>query len=194
MKDQSLIIRSIAEFEAESRGEHRAATRFVPRNPLGGTLHDMPFTVLQISTEGLRIRHELPVLEGQVGELELALPSPSPILAMDIQVVWTNVGERCVSGLRVLDAEVLQQVLDQLSRAGELIVDDGDRAGSSFEHLTDREVVSILRAVRRVEGGRDEVTSVWESLDRTVDKAKVESVVTWLRRTRESAAEAQRAL
>ena len=194
MRDQSLIIRSIAEYEAESRGEHRAAPRSVPRRPLGGTFRDMPFTVLQLSTEGMRIRHDAQLLEGETAEIALALPSPAPVVTMQAQVAWTSMGERSVSGLRVLDGAALRQALDHLSRAGELLPDEGDRGTSPLGNLTDEDVAAILRAARRADPRTDEVTSVWESLDRRLDKGKVESVVTWLRRARETAAEAQRAL
>ena len=180
---RSLIVRSIADYEAERRGEHRSASRFVPRNPLGGTLDDMPFTVLQVSTEGLRIRHDAPLLEGQVVPITLALPSPEPVIPMEAQVVWTSVGERCVSGLRVLDRETLHDVLDRLDRANELMDDAGDRGSSPLGDLTDAEVALILRAIRR-----------GKSLEGRVDQARVDSVVTWLCRTRESAAEAHLAL
>lgn len=183
MSDQSLIVRSIAEYEAEARGEHRGAARSVPREPVGGTIHDLPFTVLQLSADGMRIRQDTPLLERETVQVALALPSPEPIMNLAAQVAWTSVGERCVSGLRVLDPAAMQNVLDRLTGAGLLAPEEGTRGSSSLGDLTDREVASILRAVRRGESPRS-----------TIDAAKVETVVTWLRRTRESAAEAQSAL
>src|SRR5688572_12410728 len=56
-----LITRSIAEYETELRdnaAEMRVAPRYVPRRQLGGTYRDIRFTLMQLSTTGLRIRHD----------------------------------------------------------------------------------------------------------------------------------------
>ncbi|HYC91546.1 MAG TPA: PilZ domain-containing protein [Thermoanaerobaculia bacterium] len=230
----TLIVRSIAEYEQDLRGdtpELRVAPRYVPRRQLGGTFRDLRFTLLQLSTTGLRIRHDETLRPGDVARLTLSLQRPARTFAMQARVVWTSIAQRgegptfCISGLRVLDLGPLQQVIQHLREARDLQADEGRRRQTSpLSGLTDEEVASIIRTVRRfasdpVEAGRwysrarfaladeqiraaapqrardrEEVVGVWECLDRKLDIGKVASVVTWLRQTRASAAEAQLAM
>jgi hypothetical protein len=232
--DSTVIIRSIAEYEEEIRAETpelRVAPRYVPRRQLGGTFRDLRFTLMQLSTTGLRIRHDDTLRPGDVARLTLALQRPARTFAMQARVVWTSIAQRgdgptfCISGLRVIDAGPLQHVIQHLREARDLQADEGRRRGTSpLSGLTDEEVASIIRVVRRftadpVEAGRwytrarfaladeeiraaapqrardrEEVIGVWECLDRSLDIAKVASVVTWLRQTRGAAAEAQLAM
>lgn len=232
---ETLIIRSIAEYEEELRGEPselRVAPRYVPRRQLRGTFRDLRCTLLQLSTTGLRIRHDETLRPGDVARLTVALQRPARTFAMQARVVWTSIAQRgegptfCISGLRVLEAGPLQQVIHHLREASDLQTDEGRLRGTSspLSGLTDEEVASIIRVVRRfnadpVEAGRwytrarlaladeevraaapqrprdrEEVVGVWECLERKLDIAKVASVVTWLRQTRGAAAEAQLAL
>ncbi|HVG25815.1 MAG TPA: PilZ domain-containing protein [Thermoanaerobaculia bacterium] len=228
---ESLITRSIAEYEEELRGETpdlRIAPRYVPRRQLGGTFRNIPYTLMQLSTTGLRIRHDDTLRPGDVARLTVALQRPARTFAMQARVVWTSIAQRgdgptfCISGLRVVDLGPLQQVIQHLRDARDLQADEGRRRRvQPLSGLTDEEVASIIRVVRRftadpVEAGRwyararfaladeqvraaapqrardrEEVVGVWECLDRKLDIAKIASVVTWLRQTRASAAEAQ---
>lgn len=226
----SIITRSIAEYETDVRAaiaENRIAPRYVPRRQLGGTFRDLRFTLMQLSTTGLRIRHDETLRPGDVARLTLSLQKPARTFAMQARVVWTSIAQRgegptfCISGLRVLDVGPIAQVIHHLREARDLQADEGRRRGNSpLSGLTDDEVASIIRAVRKfsadpVEAGRwytrarfsladetvraaapqrardrEEVIGLWEYLDRRLDIAKVASVVTWLRQTRASAAEA----
>jgi hypothetical protein len=230
----TVIIRSIAEYEDDMRGETpdlRIAPRYVPRRQLGGTFRDTRFTLLQLSTTGLRIRHDETLRPGDLARLTLALQRPARTFAMQARVVWTSIAQRgdgptfCISGLRVIDAGPLQQVIHHLREARDLQADEGRRRRESpLSGLTDEEVASIIRVVRRfnadpVEAGRwytrarfsladeqiraaapqrardrEEVVGVWECLDRKLDIGKIATVVTWLRQTRGAAAEAQLAM
>jgi hypothetical protein len=230
----TVIVRSIAEYEAEIRGEKadlRIAPRYVPRRQLGGTFRDIRFTLMQLSTTGLRIRHDETLRPGDVARLTVSLQRPARTFAMQARVVWTSIAQRgdsptfCISGLRVIDVGPIQQVIHHLREARDLQADEGRRRRESpLSGLTDEEVASIIRVVRRfnsdpVEAGRwytrarfsladdqiraaapqrardrEEVIGVWEALDRKLDIAKVASVVTWLRQTRGAAAEAQLAM
>ena len=223
---ESLIARSVADYEEELR----IAPRYVPKRPLGGTFRDFPFTLLQLSTTGLRIRHDRTVRAGDVARITVALQQPERTFMMHARVIWTTIGQRgddtfCISGLRVLETEPIAQLIHDLRETGELQVDGGRRRRiSPLGGLTDEEVASVIRAVRTFtsnpeEAGRwysrarfaladekiraaapprvrdrEEVVGVWEYLDRRLDIAKVASVVTWLRQTRASAAEAQMSL
>ena len=230
----SLITRSIVEYEEVMRGETadlRVAPRYVPRRPVGGMFRMMHFTLMQISTAGLRIRHDDTLRPGEVARLTLSLQRPARMYAMQARVVWTSIAQRgdgptyCISGLRVIDAAPLEQVLQHMRDARDLQADEGRRRRvQPLSGLTDEEVAAVIRVVRRfnadpAEAGRwysrarfaladesiraaapqrtrdrEEVIGVWECLERKLDIAKVASVVTWLRQTRASAAEAQYAM
>jgi PilZ domain len=231
---ETLITRSIAEYEEELRGETpelRVSPRYVPRRQLGGLFRHMPFTLMQLSNTGLRIRHDDTLRPGDIARLTVALQRPARTFAMQARVVWTSIAQRgdgptfCISGLRVIDVGPLQHVIQHLRDAHDLQPDEGRRRRlQPLSGLTDEEVAAIIRVVRRftadpAEAGRwytrarfaladeavraaapqrardrEEVVGVWECLDRKLDITKVASVVTWLRQTRASAAEAQLAL
>lgn len=223
---ESLIARSIADYEEELR----IAPRYVAKRALGGTFRDFSFSLMQLSTTGLRIRHDRTVSVGDIGRIAVTLQQPERTFMMHARVIWTTIGQRggetfCVSGLRVLESEMIAQLIHELREAGELQVDGGRRRSvSPLSGLTDAEVASVIRAVRtftsnpeeagrwytrarlsladeKIRAGapprprdREEVVAVWEYLDRKLDIAKVAGVVTWLRQTRASAAEAQMSL
>jgi hypothetical protein len=234
---ETLITRSIAEYEDEMRAnapELRIAPRYVPRRQLGGTFRQERFTLVQLSTTGLRIRHDEALRPGDVARLTVSLQRPARTFAMQARVVWTSIAQRgdgpsfCISGIRVLDLGPLQQVLQHLRDARELQPDEGRRRTNqspiALHGLTDEDVASIIRAVRKFNAdpveanrwytrarfaladeqiraaaparGRDreEVVGIWESLERRLDLGKVASVVLWLRQTRACAAEAQLAM
>lgn len=234
---ETLIVRSIAEYEDELRAnapEMRIAPRYVPRRQLGGTFRHSRFTLVQLSNTGLRIRHDDALRPGDVARVTIALQNPPRMFAMQARVVWTSIAQRgegpsfCISGIRVLDLGPLQQVLQQLRETRDLQLDEGRRRAnqnpSALHGLTDEDVASIIRAVRKFNSdpveanrwytrarfaladdqvraaaparGRDreEVVGVWEYLERRLDLDKVASVVMWLRQTRACAAEAQMAM
>ncbi|HEX6094959.1 MAG TPA: PilZ domain-containing protein [Thermoanaerobaculia bacterium] len=234
---ESVIIRSVAEYEEEMRAdapEMRIAPRFVPRRQIGGSFQHSRITLVQISTTGLRVRHDDVLRPGDVARLTLSLQRPARTFAMQARVVWTSIAQRgdspsfCISGLRVVDLGPLQQVLHHLREARDLQPDEGRRRANqnpmALSGLTDEEVASIIRAVRKFNSdpveanrwytrarfalvddairaaaptrGRDreEVVGVWEYLERKLDLAKVASVMLWLRQTRACAAEAQLAI
>lgn len=159
---ESVIARSIAEYEEEQHAaapEMRIAPRFVPRRPIGGLFQHSRFTLVQISTTGLRIRHDDVLRPGDVANLTLSLQRPAHTLAMQARVVWTSIAQRgdspsfCISGIRVLDLGPLQQVLHHLREAGDLQPDEGRRRANqspaALNGLTDEDVASVIRAVRK---------------------------------------------
>ncbi len=158
---ESVITRSIAEYDEEQRAtapEMRIAPRFVPRRQIGGLFQHSRCTLVQISTTGLRIRHDDVLRPGDVASLTLSLQRPAHTLAMQARVVWTSIAQRgdspsfCISGIRVLDLGPLQQVLHHLREAGDLQPDEGRRRTNqnpaALNGLTDEDVASIIRAVR----------------------------------------------
>lgn len=168
---ESVITRSIAEYERDMRGEAaelRIAPRYVPRRQLGGTFRQTRFTLLQLSSTGLRIRHEEALRPGDEARLAVALLRPGRTFAMQARVVWTSIAQRgdgpsfCISGVRVIDLGPLQQVIQHLREARDLEPDLGRRRATNpaaLNGLTDDDVASIIRAVRKfssdpVEAGR----------------------------------------
>lgn len=212
----------------------RVAPRYVPRRQIGGTFNQTKFSILQISTTGLRIRHDQTLLPGEEGRLTFALIKPPQSFLLKARVVWTSIAQRgddptfCISGLRVVEGvERLRKAVDLLRDARELEPErDGGRRSSprdgaapppspaALRGLSDEEVASILRAVRKfasdpVEASRwyararfamvdeqvraaipqrardrEEILGVWEYLERRIDVRKVAGVVSWMRNTR----------
>ncbi|HWS73252.1 MAG TPA: PilZ domain-containing protein, partial [Thermoanaerobaculia bacterium] len=204
---------------------------------VGGTFNQTRFSILQISTTGLRIRHDQTLLPGEEGKLTFALIKPPQSFLLKARVVWTSIAQRgndptfCISGLRVLDGvDRLRRAVDLLREARELEPQRDSGRGSSRDKtgrdsgaspqppalrgLSDEEVASILRAVRKfaadpVEASRwyararfamvdeqvraaipqrsrdrEEILGVWEYLERRIDVRKVAGVVSWMRNTR----------
>lgn len=210
----------------------RVAPRYIPRRQVGGTFNQTKFSILQISTSGLRIRHDQTLLPGEEGRLTFALLKPPQSFLLKARVVWTSIAQRgddptfCISGLRVVEGvERLRRAVDLLREARELEVDRETTRRSSrdtstppspaaLRGLSDEEVASILRAVRKfasdpVEASRwyararfamvdeqvraaipprardrEEILGVWEYLERRIDVRKVAGVVSWMRSTR----------
>jgi PilZ domain-containing protein len=166
--EEPLVVHSIAEFEAavrRHRSDLRIATRYTPRRQFGGFFCQNRFTVLQISSTGLRIRHDKTLLPGDIGKLTVAIQKPPRTFAMQAKVVWTSIAQRekgssfCVTGLRVTEGEdQLRLAIDLLRAARDLQVDKGAlrprataAAAPALTGLSDDEVASIIRTVRLFE-------------------------------------------
>jgi PilZ domain len=152
--------------EAEAdRPDSRMAMRYVPRRQIDGFFEDVRFTILQMSTSGLRIRHDEPLMPGQEAKLSFALLNPARSFVMRARVVWTSVAKYetddsssfCISGLRVIEhVERLARALEILKGAHELQPDrrvgarPGRRAGdAALSGISDDEVAAIMGAVQR---------------------------------------------
>ena len=161
-QEESVITRSVTEYEIEAHAapELRISPRYIPRRPINGTFQHSRFALLQISTTGLRIRHDDVLRPGDVARLTIALQRPARTFAMQARVVWTSVAQRgdspsfCISGLRVLDLGPLQQILQLLRETHELQPDEGKRRSNqtpaALAGLTDEDVASIIRALRKL--------------------------------------------
>jgi hypothetical protein len=162
---EPVVTHSIAEFEAEAnRADLRLAPRYIPRRQIGGVFQKVRFSILQISSTGLRIRHDSTLLPGEVGRLSFALVQPAQSFPMTARVIWTSIAQRgegptfCISGLRVVDnGERLRRAVEMLRQKGELEVErptgrrkSGESAPPALRGMADEEVASILRAVRRL--------------------------------------------
>lgn len=148
------------------RPDLRAGLRYVPRRQVGGTFRDARFVMLQLSSSGLRIRHDEALRPGDEARLSFAILNPPKSFVMRARVVWTSIAQRgeersyYVSGLRIIDnADRLVNAAYLMRSARELQLDDRDvrrRAGSPekvarpVSGLSDEEVVAIIQAVRKL--------------------------------------------
>lgn len=156
-----LVTHSIAEFQRETteRDNLRLAPRYVPRRQLGGTFQDQKFSIVQLSANGLRIKHEETMRPGIEGRLAFSLVTPARTLAFKARVVWTSIAQRgsgpsfCISGIRLSDPNdsTLHNAVDLLLAARELEPErprTSTSAPAAITGLSDDEVASVIRAVR----------------------------------------------
>ena len=167
--DAPVITRSIAEHQAaeQERPDLRIAPRYIPRKQINGSINHVRFSILQISTTGLRIRHEETLRPGDEARVTFALMNPAQSFPIRCRVVWTSIAQRgdgpsfCISGLRVIDnADRLRRAVDLLRDARELVADRHVRRSNALPvptppaltGVSDDDVASIIRAVRRFAG------------------------------------------
>jgi PilZ domain len=119
------IERMTDQFPKES-SDFRRTPRYTPPSPLEGTFGELRFSILEISTSGLRIRHTPPLDAGKEGKLSFTLTDPAQTFNLRGRVVWTTAatftadsGEPShVSGVRVIDAgNRLENLIKTLSAA-----------------------------------------------------------------------------
>jgi hypothetical protein len=148
------------------RPDLRAGLRYVPRRQIGGTFRDARFVMLQLSSSGLRIRHDEALRPGEEARLSFAILTPPKSFVMRARVVWTSIAQRgdersyYVSGLRIIEnADRLVNAAYLLRSSRELQIDDRDvrrRPGSPekvarpVSGLPDEDVVAIIQAVRKL--------------------------------------------
>ena len=106
--------------------EQRLTDRYVPLRGLSGIFGDTKFSILQMSKDGLRIRHDEALLPGTEAKLSFALLMPARSVVVRARVVWTRLakaGEEqfSISGLRVIEhADRLEQAIESLKSAHQL--------------------------------------------------------------------------
>lgn len=162
------ITHSLAEFETgrvEERANLRVAPRYTPRKQLGGTFRQVRFTIMQLSTTGLRIRHDDTLRPGEVARLAFSIINPARTFSVQARVVWTSIAQRgdgrsfCISGLRITEGvEQVHQAIDILREHRELQLVEEEPAPRraqatspmALTGLSDDEVAEIIRAVRRL--------------------------------------------
>lgn len=172
-EELALITRTTDEHEVDKReGPNlRLAARYIPRRQISGLFREVKFAVVQLSNEGLRIRHSDPIRPGEEARLSIALQTPSKSFVMKAQVVWTSIAQRgdepsfYVSGLRVtVNPDRLAAALDLLRNARELQLDQTEdrrrpkSAPKPMPALPDDDVVAIIRAVKKFASDPEEAT------------------------------------
>lgn len=161
------ILRTFEEvIDTGTRPNLRAGVRYVPRRQIGGTFRDVRFVMMQLSSSGLRIRHDEALHAGDEARMSFAILNPPKSFVMRARVVWTSIAQRgdersyYISGLKVIEnADRLVNAAYLLRTARELQVDDRDLAPHALHprkmprHVTglsDEAVVEIIQAVRRL--------------------------------------------
>jgi hypothetical protein len=166
VESESSVLRTFEE-ELVVEGERpdlRAGVRYVPRRQIGGLFRDVKFVMLQLSSSGLRIRHDEALRPGDEARLSFAILSPAKTFIMRARVVWTSISQHggnrshYVSGLRVVEnVDRLVNAAYLLRTARELRIDErpaGRNAAGNVPRyvsgLADEDVVAIIQAVRQL--------------------------------------------
>jgi hypothetical protein len=139
----------------------RGAARYVPLRQLGGIFGDVKFTIVQISTTGLRIRHKEPLMPGDEGKVSFALLRSARSVLLRARVVWTSLARAgddqfSISGLRVTEhVDRLEMAIDTLKASHELQPERRVQARRENDGLTmitgvsDEEMALVTAAVER---------------------------------------------
>jgi hypothetical protein len=139
----------------------RGSARYVPLRQLSGIFGDVKFTIVQISTTGLRIRHKEPLMPGDEGKVSFALLRPARSVLLRARVVWTSLARSgdeqfSISGLRVTEhVERLENAIDTLKGVHELQPERRVQARRENDGLTmisgisDEEMALVTAAVER---------------------------------------------
>lgn len=141
--------------------DQRRTQRYVPRRQIDGIFEDVKFTILQISSTGLRIRHRDPLLPGSEAKLTFALIKPARSIVVRARVVWTSLarsGEErfSISGLRAIEhGERLQRAVDSLLMTHDLQPERrarnrrSDEVTSMFSGASDDEIAMVTAAIQK---------------------------------------------
>jgi hypothetical protein len=172
------IIRTYEEemIQTGARPNQRVGVRYVPRRQIGGVFRDVKFVMLQLSSSGLRIRHDEALHPGDEARLSFAILNPPKSFVMRARVVWTSIAQAgeeksyYISGLRVVEnADRLVNAAYLLRTARELQIDDRDlgrtvpnprsalrKMPRHVMGLSDEDVVKIIQAVRTLKDDPEE--------------------------------------
>ena len=147
--------------EDEQRPEQRGNARYVPLRQIDGIFGETKFSMMQLSSTGLRIKHRESLMPGTEAKVSFALLRPARSVVVRARVVWTSIAragdERfSISGLRVLDhQERLARAIDLLKSANELQPErraqvrratDGLLA---IEDISDDEIALVTEAIQK---------------------------------------------
>ena len=169
-QSESSVVRTFEE-EVVIEGERpdlRAGVRYIPRKQIGGVFRDVRFVMVQLSSSGLRIRHDDALRPGDEARLSFSILTPAKTFVMRARVVWTSIaqgegGSAYVSGLRVVEnVDRLVNAAYLLRTARELRIDERPTARDTknvpryVSGLADDDVVAIIRAVRKLASDPEE--------------------------------------
>jgi hypothetical protein len=172
--EEPVVVHGFEELEGTggARPDLRAGVRYVPRRQISGVFRDVKFVMLQLSSSGLRVRHDEALRPGDEARLSFAILNPPKSFVVRARVVWTSIAQRgeqpsyYVSGLRVTEnVDRLVNAAYLLRTARELHIDETDtgrRPGGArnvprqVSGVADEDVASIIQAVRKLAGDPEE--------------------------------------
>ena len=141
--------------------DQRRLPRYVPRRQIDGIFDDVKFTIVQISANGLRIRHRDPLMPGSEAKLTFALMNPARSVVVRARVVWTSLASAgedrfSISGLRAIEhGERLARAVDSLLAAHELQPERRERQRRSDDAISllpvasDDEIALVTSAMHK---------------------------------------------
>jgi PilZ domain len=144
-----------------SAREQRGADRYFPLRRLAGIFGDTKFTILQISANGLRIRHNDTLVPGDEAKLSFALLMPARSVVVRARVVWTSIAKAGdeqfgISGLRIIEhQDRLERAVEDLKAAHELQPERRGRMRRAIDgamlvnDISDEEMALVTAAVER---------------------------------------------
>lgn len=102
---------------------HRRSERHLLAPPLAATFHGASVAVCDISAEGVRFRHDVPLQTGTKSVLLIAAEGKATPIALETLIVWTQAdagmpGWRVSGGRTYGDAESVRMLIDQLQASG----------------------------------------------------------------------------
>ncbi|HYI12260.1 MAG TPA: PilZ domain-containing protein [Thermoanaerobaculia bacterium] len=156
----------------ELSADLRLGARYIPRRQIGGMFRNVKFTVVQLSNEGLRIKHAEKLNPGDEARLSFAIQNPPQSFVMKARVVWTSIAQRgdepsfYVSGISVIgNTDHLAKAADLLRKSRDLQLDEKDtrrrlpmNMPRPVSGLPDDDVVAIIQAVRKFASDPAEAT------------------------------------
>lgn len=175
----------------EPQTEQRIASRYVPLRHIEGIFGETKFSMLQLSSTGLRIKHRDPLLPGTEAKVSFALMKPARSFVVRARVVWTSIARAgddrfSISGLRVTEhQERLARAIDLLKASHELqperraAVRRATDGVMAIEDITDEEIALVTSAIQKfasdpVEAGRWYSRARFALADETVRRAAPE--------------------
>lgn len=141
--------------------DQRRLPRYVPRRQIDGIFDDVKFSIVQISANGLRIRHREPLLPGSEAKLTFALLNPARSVVVRARVVWTSLASAgedrfAISGLRAIEhGERLARAVDSLLAAHDLQPERRERQRRSDDVMSvlavasDEEIALVTTAMQK---------------------------------------------
>jgi hypothetical protein len=145
-----------------SKPDSRMAPRYLPRRHIDGIFNDVKFTIVQLSTTGLRVKSKESMIPGAEAKLSFALMNPPQSFVMRAKVVWTSIathhkgGETfSISGLRIVEhAERLNRAIEILRATHDLQPERRDlprtvSSESAPAGTSDEEIALVMGAVQR---------------------------------------------
>lgn len=147
---------------SSSKPDSRLAPRYLPRRHIDGIFNDVKFTIVQLSTTGLRVKSKESMIPGAEAKLSFALMNPPQSFVMRAKVVWTSIathhkgGETfSISGLRIIEhSERLSRAIEILRATHDLQPERRDlprtvSSESAPPGTSDDEIALVMGAVQK---------------------------------------------